>query len=74
MPAGNTAAASRLEEQAELEDPGEHRAALLYAAVRWIDESARDLAAVAREGNFGRIFPFGGEIGETASAALLAAR
>ena len=74
VPAGNTAAASRLEEQAELEDPGEHRAALLYAAVRWIDESARDLAAVAREGNFGRIFPFGGEIGETASAALLAAR
>ncbi len=73
-PAGNTAAAGRLEEQAELEDPGEHRAALLYAAVRWIDESARDLAAVAREGNFPRIFPFGGEIGEAASAALLAAR
>ncbi len=74
VPAGNTAAASRLEEQAELGDPGEHRAALLYAAVRWIDESARDLAAVAREGNFPRIFPFGGEIGEAASAALLSAR
>ena len=74
VPPGNAAAAALLEERAELGDPGEHRAALLYAAVRWIDESGRDLAAVAREGNFPRIFPFGGEIGEAASAALLARR
>jgi hypothetical protein len=73
IPAGNAFAAGRLEEQAELGDPGEHRAALLYAAVRWIDESGRDLAAVVREGNFPRIFPFGGEIEEAASAAFLAA-
>jgi len=70
-PAGNALAAARLEERAELLDAGEHRAALLYAAVRWIDESGRDLSAVVREGNFSRIFPFAGEIGEAASAALL---
>ncbi len=74
QPPGNAAAAAHLEERAELDDPGEHRAALLHAAVRWIDESGRDLAAVAREGNFPRIFPFGGEIGEAASAALLSGR
>lgn len=74
QPAGNAAAAAALEERAELGDPGEHRAALLHAAVRWIDESGRDLAAVAREGNFERIFPFGGEIGEATAAALLAGR
>ncbi len=74
QPAGNVEAAARLEELAELGDPGEHRAALLYAAVRWIDESARDLAAVARERNFPRIFPFEGEIRQAAEAALLAAR
>jgi hypothetical protein len=69
-PAGNRTAASRLEERAELADPGEHRAALLYAAIRWIDESPRDLAAVAREGNFRKVFPFDGEIGAWAEAAL----
>ncbi len=57
-PAGNAAAAARLEERAELDALPEHRAALLRAAVRWIDESGRDLAAVAREGNFRRVFPF----------------
>jgi hypothetical protein len=69
-PAGNRRAAASLEERAELSDPGEHRAALLYAAVRWIDESPRDLAAVAREGNFLKVFPFDGEIGAWTEAAL----
>ena len=62
--------AARLEERAELEDPGEHRGALLYAAVRWIDEFPRDLSAVEREGNFRKVFPFGGDVGEWAEAAL----
>ena len=70
-PAGNRAAAARLEERAEVSDPGEHRAALLYAAVRWFDESSRDLAAVAREGNFRKVFPFDGDVGAWAEAALL---
>ena len=33
-----------------------------YAAIRWIDESPRDLSAVAREGNFRKVFPFDGEV------------
>jgi hypothetical protein len=69
-PAGNRTAAARLEERAELSDPGEHRAALLYAAIRWIDEFPRDLSAVAREGNFRKVFPFDGEVGGWAEAAL----
>jgi hypothetical protein len=69
-PAGNREAAARLEERAELANPGEHRAALLYAAVRWIDESSRDLAAVTREGNFRKVFPFEGEVAGWAEAAL----
>ncbi len=72
-PAGNRAAAARLEERAELTDPGEHRSALLYAAIRWIDEFPRDLTAVGREGNFRKVFPFDGEVGEWAEAALLSA-
>ena len=69
-PEGNRSAAARLEERAELFDPGEHRAALLHAAVRWIDESQRDLAAVRREGNFRKVFPFDGETREWAESAL----
>ena len=68
---GNGAAAARLEERAELVDGDEHRVAMLHAAVRWLDESARDLAAVAREGNFRKIFPFGPEVAAIAEAALL---
>jgi hypothetical protein len=71
---GNAAVAALLEERAELDEAGEHRAALLHAAVRWIDESGRDLAAVAREGNFPKVFPFGGEILAEAAASLAAAR
>jgi hypothetical protein len=73
-PPGNAEAAARLEERAELDEAGEHRVALLHAAVRWIDESGRDLAAVAREGNFSKVFPFGGEILAEAAASLAAAR
>jgi hypothetical protein len=58
-PRGNSAAAARLEERAQEAGADEHRAALLYAAARWIDESGRDLALVVREGNFRKVFPFG---------------
>lgn len=68
--AGNALAASRLEELAERAEADEHRASLLYAAVRWIDDSRRDLSAVAREGNFRKVFPFGPEIAGEAEAAL----
>ena len=67
--AGNAAAAARLEELAESVEADEPRAALLYAAVRWIDESGRDLAAVEREGNFRKIFPFAGEAADAAEAS-----
>ncbi len=66
----NAAASARLEELAELSGAGDHRVALLHAAVRFIDESGRDLASVEREGNFGRIFPFGEDIAKEAAAAL----
>ena len=66
----NAAASARLEELAELSGAGDHRVALLHAAVRFIDESGRDLASVEREGNFARIFPFGDEIAKEAAAAL----
>lgn len=69
-PGGNAAASARLEELAELPGAGDHRIALLHAAVRFIDESGRDLASVEREGNFGRIFPFGEELAREAAAAL----
>jgi hypothetical protein len=71
QPRGNREAAARLEQRGELSEMGEHRAALLYAAVRWIDESPHDLSAVAREGNFRKVFPFEGEIAEWAEAALV---
>ena len=67
---GNSEAAARLEERADAPDTGEHRAALLHAAVRWIDESSRDLSAVAREGNFRKVFPFDGQVGDWAETAL----
>lgn len=73
-PAGNAAASARLEELADRPALPEHRAALLRAAVRWIDESGRDLAAVASEGNFRRVFPFDGEVAGEAEAALLRGR
>lgn len=69
-PAGNAAAAAKLEELAELSEADEHRAALLRGAARWIDECGRDLSAVAREGNFRKIFPFGDEVTAAAEAAF----
>ncbi len=67
---GNAAASARLEELAEEHEAQEHRAALLHAAVRWIDDASRDLAAVAREGNFRKVFPFGADAAEAAEGAF----
>jgi hypothetical protein len=44
----------------------------LHAAARWADELRRDLAVIVREGNLGKIFPFGPELAretEMASAS-----
>ena len=70
--ARNAAASGRLEERAQAARGDEHRAALLHAAARWIDESGRDLVAIVREGNFGKVFPFGDDIAHEAEDALLA--
>ncbi len=70
-PAANAAAAARLEEKAQESLENEHRAALLHAAARWIEESGRDLAAVAREGNLPKVFPFGADLAREAEEALL---
>jgi len=67
---GNAAASARLEELADAPGAAEPRVAQLYAAVRWIDDSSRDLAAVAREGNFRKVFPFGEEAAGAAEAAF----
>jgi len=67
-PPGNSAAAARLEERAQEIGEDEHRAALLHAAARWIDESGRDLAPVVREGNFAKVFPFGALAAEAEAA------
>jgi hypothetical protein len=69
-PAGNAAASARLEELADAEESNEHRAALLRAAVRWLDERSRDLAPVVAEGNFRKIFPFGSDIAPEVERAL----
>jgi hypothetical protein len=67
---GNASASARLEELADSPGAAEPRVAQLYAAVRWIDDSSRDLAAVAREGNFRKVFPFGEEAAAVAEAAF----
>ncbi len=69
-PSGNAAAAGCLEEKARALFEDEHRAALLHAAVRWIDESGRDLAPIVREGNFRKVFPFGAELASEAEEAF----
>lgn len=69
-PAANAGAAAFLEERAAQAGADEHRQALLHAAVRWIDESGRDLAAVAREGNLRKVFPFGAGVAAEVEAAL----
>jgi hypothetical protein len=69
-PVANAAAAARLEERAA-ETRDEHRASLLQAAARWIDEVGRDLAAVARDGNFRKVFPFGPELARETEEILI---
>jgi hypothetical protein len=66
----NARAASRLEELALSAEADEHRAAMLHAAVRWIDESGRDLAPVLAEGNLRKVFPFGGALASEVEAAI----
>lgn len=70
-PARNAAAAARLEELAWACAADEHRCARFHAAARWIDESGRDLAAIAREGNLRRVFPLGDELAAEIERALL---
>ncbi|HEY6931018.1 MAG TPA: hypothetical protein VJA66_15195, partial [Thermoanaerobaculia bacterium] len=70
-PAANAAVAARLEERAA-ESRDEHRASLLQATARWIDEVGRDLSVVARDGNFRKVFPFGPELAREAEAILVA--
>lgn len=72
-PPGNSAAAGWLEERAVTVEEDEHRAALFHGAARWIDEAGRDLVPVVREGNFGKVFPFGALTAE-AEAAFRAER
>jgi hypothetical protein len=72
-PASNAAAAARLEEMAGKAAGDEHRAALIHAAARWLDESGRDLAPIAREGNLSKVFPFGADLARDVQEALLAA-
>ena len=69
-PRGNSQAAARLEELAERDPGDEHRFSLLRAAARWIDESGRDLRPIVAEGNFRKIFPFGGELAREAEDSL----
>lgn len=69
-PPGNAAAAGRLEEKAQESWKDEHRAALLRAASRWIEESGRDLVAVAREGNLRKVFPFGADLAQEVERAF----
>jgi hypothetical protein len=74
-PAANARAARQLEDKAEaLFAQNEHRASLLHAAARWIEESGRDLAPIVVEGNFRKIFPFEDEIAREAEAAFRSER
>jgi hypothetical protein len=70
----NARAASLLEERALESEADEHRAAMLHAAVRWIDESGRDLAPVLAEGNLRKVFPFGAVLASEIEAAIFGAR
>jgi hypothetical protein len=67
----NAAAAARLEEKALDISGDEHQAALLLAAARWLDESGKDLAPVARDGNIPKVFPFGADLAHDVEEALL---
>ena len=69
-PRGNAAVAGRLEERAQDSWKDEHRAALLRAAARWIEESGRDLVPIVREGNLRKVFPFGADLAEEVEQAF----
>jgi len=69
-PPANARAAALLEEGAVRAEADEHRAAMMHAAVRWIDETGRDLAPVVAEGNFRRVFPFGASLAAEVEAAI----
>jgi hypothetical protein len=75
-PLANWGAAAHLEERAAaLASSDEHQAALLLAAVRWIDACGRDLRPIVAEGNFARAFPFSRDLArETEDALREAAR
>lgn len=73
-PEVNARAAALLEERALEAEADEHRMAMIHAAVRWIDESGRDLAAVLAEGNLRKVFPFGAAIAAEVETALSEAR
>jgi hypothetical protein len=73
-PEANARAASLLEERALSAEADEHRAAMLHAAVRWIDESGRDLAHVLAEGNLRKVFPFGDVLASEVGAAISGTR
>jgi len=73
-PPANARAAALLEERALAAEADEHRAAMLHAAVRWIDESGRDLAPLHLEGNLRKVFPFGAALAAEVEAAISGVR
>jgi hypothetical protein len=73
-PLANSAAAAHLEERAFAEKNDEHRTARLLAAARWVDELGRDLGVIVREGNLGKIFPFGPELARETEIGSSAAK
>jgi len=73
-PLANSVAAAHLEEKAFEESENEHRAARLHAAARWVDELGKDLGVIVREGNLGKIFPFGPELAQETELASSAAK
>src|SRR5262249_7410869 len=73
-PLANSVAAAQLEEKAYEERENEHRAARLHAAARWVDELGKDLGVIVREGNLGKIFPFGPELARETELASSGAK
>ena len=73
-PRVNATASGALEELAERVSAEEHRATMLRAAVRWLDELGRDLGPVVAEGNFRKVFPLGADVAAEVERALAAAR
>jgi hypothetical protein len=69
-PEVNARGAARLEERASQAGAGEHRSAMLHAAVRWIDEAGRDLAPVLADGNLKKVLPFDASLAAEVVAAV----